>query len=391
MFDRFLWYSTKKGITMMRYLVLTLGLVCSLSGAVIRITDAWRDGQSLRAFHDQHRGTKDFIDMKQLDKKQRDPLWNFFKTLGTQKKTPTLMLLELSRSERAKLAHMDKKTYEHKSFRKQLGYHFVKGKNRWGSVIVDTWDERDIEQRQVSWALANTIDTLVQVYQKYYGCKAETQCLRWFDENASEEFFKDQSASSFHGSLRNTIVRALQGKQLNQKEKSMGFWSVATVTIKEYLASLERFQAILSELEQEQDIPRTIIQKLTDDFRATVKRIQALIDDYHATIGRNLIKATINDLILHYLMQPKSMQTFDKKVYGPFSLISVILGDITMIKKVTEGLGRYDLVIVYAGDNHMRILIHYLNEKDFILNSKSVLKKSWQNPKEFQARLMKLP
>ena len=376
---------------MMRYLLLTLGLVYSLSGAVIRITDAWRDGQSLRAFHDQHRGTKDFIDMKQLDKKQLDPLWSFFKTLGVQKKTPTLMLLELSRSERAKLAHMDKKTYDHKSFRKQLGYHFVKGKKRWGSVRVDTWDERDIEQRQVSWALANTIDTLVQVYQKHYGCKAETQCLRWFDENASEEFFKDQSASSFHGSLRNTIARALQGKHLTQTEKSMGFWSVQTISIDQYLASLERFRSLLVTLEQDPHIPERVMRTLIKDFDETVARIKELIEDYLAKTGKRSGKATINALILHYLMQSKSMQLFDKKVYAPFSLISVILGDITMIKKMTDGLNSYDMVIVYAGDNHMRILIKYLNAKDFILNSKSVLKKSWQNPQEFQNFLMRLP
>jgi len=371
----------------MIYLLLGLLMVCStINAAVIKVTCATSVTKRGILFSDQHRGTQDFIDMKHLDDVQREPLWHFFKKL-TLDKEPTLFLLELSRSERKKLGAMNRFSFEKLSFRKQLGYHLVQGKSRWGSVTVDTWDERDQAHRNVSWALANTIDMVAQLYQKKYGCTAETTCVAWFDEHAARDFFSEAHPDSFHHEVKEAVKAALLGHRLTEEQQKMGFWSVAPISIADYQAALKRYEQYLQELTAKHQVPDEIIQELKQRYTSSLATIDTLTDAYRKS-GMPYGEI-INGVILYHLLQQQSLQTFEDAIYKPFSVMSVVLGDITLLSRAAQAFATYNRVVISAGGNHMEMVEKYVQKRGFTLDSHEVIELSNENPAAFATLLMK--
>lgn len=364
-----------------------LFLITTLDAAVFKVSIAENDTQKLILFHDQHRGTRNFLDMKELDERQKKPLWNFFESLK-EKKTPTLMLLEISYTEREKLATIDKKIYGKKPFRKQLGCLFARGKKQWDAITVDSWDEREAPHRQVSWLLANSIDVPMQAYQKRYHCKAEDTCLTWFDANAADDFFNPKANHSFHAQMRSAVSSALQGNTLSSKEKNLGFWSVKPISVEEYLRSLEKYEQYLNQLTQEHKIPTTVLNSVKDGFHNNIFALKALVKEYQAAQSDDA--PTMNNVILHHLFNSKVLSEFDMKMYAPLSEMSVTLGDITLLKKIAENKGKFDLIVVYAGGNHMSKAVEYLHALGFAVRNYPVVSMSEEDPAAFDQFLQEI-
>jgi len=359
---------------MKRWLFILVCLINSLESAVVKITHADTDATSFILLHDQHRGSRNFTDMIALDSKQRQPLWNFFHALE-KKKTPTLVLLEISHSERASLLQLSPRLYDQKSFRKQLAYRFLKGK-KFHHVTVRSWDQRTEIHRQVSWMLANTIDTLIQLYQDNVGCKAESSCITWFDTYAANDFFnKASDSSSFHQQVRTAIEHALLGLPLSSREKEMGFWAVKPILVGDYLDSLKPYHDMLELLQHSSNIPQPLVLQLQQQFDGALHKIERLIEQYPLPAGkpRSMRHITINEIILYHLLQSPSLAAFDQTTYAPLCALSILLGDITLLKNIIEAETDYDTIIVYAGDNHREPVIKYLESRGYIIKQTAVV------------------
>jgi hypothetical protein len=98
----------------------------------------------------------------------------------------------------------------------------------------------------------------------------------------------------------------------------------------------------------------------------------------------------MNNVILHHLFNSKALSEFDTKMYAPLSEMSVTLGDITLLKKIAENKGKFDLIVVYAGGNHMSKAVEYLHALGFAVQNYPVVTISEENPAAFDQFLQEI-